>query len=255
MKNKLIFLGTGSSMGIPVIGSKDPVCHSLDKKDKRLRSSIFIKFKNKNILIDCSPDFRKQALKNHITNIDFILITHEHNDHILGLDEIRPIVFNKKMPIYSLERTLNQIKIRFSYAFSKKEHFKKKIFQLKKIYENQIIKIENIKIQTLEIFHGNLKILGYKINDIVYITDAKIVLDSTINLIKNCKILIINSLNKEQEHNSHLTLHQTLKLIKIINPKISYLTHISYTMGFHKKIQEQLPKNIFLAYDNLTINF
>lgn len=165
------------------------------------------------------------------------------------------LYLKKKILIYSLQRTLNEIKIRFSYAFAKTEYFKNTIFQLKKIFENQIIKIQNIKIQTLEIFHGNLKILGYKFNDLVYITDAKTISNATINLIKNCKILIINSLNQESEHNSHLTLHQTLNLIKIINPQITYLTHISYKMGFHNTIQKELPKNIFLAYDNLIINF
>lgn len=257
MNNIIIFLGTGSSMGNPVIGSKHEVCKSINPKDIRFRSSIFLKIQNKKILIDCSPDFRQQALKNKIYDIDFIFFTHEHNDHVLGLDELRPIIFNnnKTISIYGLDRTLKEIVNRFPYVFSKKKYSEIIKFKLNTITENENIKIENFNVQPLKVFHGNLPILAYKLENLVYITDAKFISTKTLDIIKNCNILIINSLNQDKKHDSHLTLNESLELISKINPKKTYITHISHKMGFHYNIEKKLPENVFLAYDGLKLYF
>jgi phosphoribosyl 1,2-cyclic phosphate phosphodiesterase len=256
-KFKLTFLGTGTSMGIPVIGSEHEVCLSKDFKDKRLRTSVFIESPSETFLIDCGPDFRQQALKNSIQKVDYLLITHEHNDHVLGLDELRPLMFknNHIIPIFGLERTLNEIKKRFPYAFSTSNYPGVPKFQLEPIKENQEFKFEDVEIQSLAVQHGNLQVLGYQFNDLVYITDANFLSEETIEKIKNCKILIVNSLHNEESHYSHFVLKESLKIIERVKPQIAYLTHIGHKMGFHEKVQEQLPKNVFLAYDNLTIFF
>lgn len=255
--SKLTFLGTGTSMGIPVIGSNHEVCLSQDFKDKRLRTSVLIEAETKTFLIDCGPDFRQQALKNNINKVDYLFITHEHNDHVLGLDELRPLMFknNYIIPIFGLERTLKEIKQRFPYAFSESKYPGVPKFQLKFIKENQKFNFESLEVKSLAVQHGNLPILGYKFNDLVYITDANFLCEETIDEIKNCKILILNSLHNEESHYSHFVLKESLKVIERVKPQIAYLTHIGHKMGFHEKIQEQLPNNVFLAYDNLTIFF
>ncbi|MFA9290615.1 MAG: MBL fold metallo-hydrolase [Solirubrobacteraceae bacterium] len=253
--NSLTFLGTGTSQGIPVIGSNHPVCNSINKKDKRLRSSVLYSVNNKNILIDCGPDFRYQMLSNNINHIDSILFTHEHNDHVLGLDDIRPIVFRSKknMPIYANGRVLNELKKRFPYIYEPIKYF-----GIPSVDEHEIINeflIDEIKIEPINIMHGRLPILGFKIFNTAYITDASYIADEEKSKIKNLDILIINSLRKEPEHFSHFTLNQTLEVIKELAPKKAYITHISHQLGFHDEVQNELPENVFLSYDGLTLNF
>jgi len=255
---KLIFLGTGTSMGIPVIGSDHAVCLSKDSKDKRLRTSVYIEYKDIKFIIDCGPDFRQQCLKAKIKELDFALLTHEHNDHVLGLDDLRPLIFKNQKPfkLFGLKRTLDEVKIRFPYAFEEKKYPGVPSFELVPIQENEDLKIDqNLTIESLGVLHGSLPILGFKINELVYITDASFISDEVISKIKGCKILILNSLNQEDFHYSHFVLSESLKIIKKIQPKKTYLTHISHKMGFHKEVSVILPKNIFLAYDNLKIKF
>ncbi len=250
---KLLFLGTGTSQGIPVIGSRHPVCLSLDDRDKRQRSSVLFQINDKNILIDCGPDFRMQMLKAEIREINAILFTHEHNDHVLGLDDIRPIVFRQKtdMPIYAQKRVLEEIKKRFPYVFESVKYF-----GVPSVQENEIISnfiVEDIEVNPIQIIHGKLPILGYKILNTAYITDASFIEPIEKKKLKNLDVLVINALRKEPEHFSHFVLHQALELIKELKPKKSYLTHISHYMGFHEEVQKELPENVFIAYDGLEI--
>ncbi|WP_185872252.1 MBL fold metallo-hydrolase [Blattabacterium cuenoti] len=251
---KIIFLGTGSSQGIPVIGSKHPVCLSKNPKDKRLRSSVLIEKNQKYFLIDCGPDFRYQMLRSYHDKIDAIFITHEHNDHIGGLDDIKYIFFtmNNSIHFYGLRRVLETIKKRFFYIFTKK-NYKSKIFLHELDDCINFFFIENFKIFPLLIWHGNLPILGFRIENFAYITDASNIPIQTIQKLKGLDILILNVLKKGSKYTSHFAILESLNVIQKICPKKTYLTHISHILGFHEEIEIQLPKNVYLAYDGLII--
>lgn len=251
---KIHFLGTGTSKGNPVIGSDHPVCLSKDKRDIRLRSSILVTVNNLNILIDCSPDFRYQMIRNNHSNVDYIFLTHEHSDHVLGLDDLRPVLFlkNKKIFIYSYKRVIDSIICRFPYLFLQGEYCN--LLKLCNInnYENFII--DNIiNITPLSIIHGKLNILGFKINSFAYITDASFIPLNSLRLLKNLDVLVINALRLYPYHNSHFILSQTLKIIHKLSPNRTYITHISHDLGFYSKISKILPSNVELAYDNLIV--
>ncbi|WP_185858556.1 MBL fold metallo-hydrolase [Blattabacterium cuenoti] len=257
---KITFLGTGNSQGIPIIGSKHPVCLSKNPKDQRLRSSVLIEKKKKFFLIDCGPDFRYQMLRSNHTRLDGILITHEHYDHIGGLEDIRPInvnMNNRSIPVYGLRRVLENIKKRFFYIFSSNSKKKTNIANVSiheiDHYKNFFL-LEHFKIFPLSIWHGALSILGFRIDNFAYITDANNIPIKTIQQLKNLDLLVLNVLRKKPKHPSHFTLFESLNIIDKISPKKTYLTHISHMLGFHEKIEKELPKNVHLAYDGLTIN-
>lgn len=253
---RLKFLGTGTSQGIPVIGSHHPVCLSENLKDKRLRSSALITLDNhKKILIDCGPDFRQQMLKNQEEHIDAVLITHEHNDHVIGLDDLRPLIFRNKveMPLYCMERVGKEIKNRFPYAFAEEKYPGSPSFDLQIV--NTDFLIDNIEIEPIAIMHAQLPILGYKIKNLAYITDASHIADDQKLKLKNLDTLIINCLRKEQPHHSHFILPEVLDLVEELKPKMTYLTHISHHLGFHHELSESLPDHIKPAFDGLEINF
>lgn len=254
--NKIIFLGTGTSQGVPTIGCTHPVCLSTDQKDKRLRSSIYVEYNGKKILIDCGPDFRIQMLNNNLSDIDFILITHEHNDHIIGLDDVRPITLSKNinMPVYALPRVVEQLKLRFSYAFGDIKYPGLPAFEAHEI-EYLPFNVENIEIIPISVIHGKLPILGYRIGNIAYLTDIKALPEEELSKLQNLDLVIIGALRKEPLHHAHFTLNEALDLAEKIKAKKTYLTHIGHLMGFHKEVQKELPSNIFLAYDGLEIKF
>ncbi|MDO4763069.1 MAG: MBL fold metallo-hydrolase [Flavobacteriaceae bacterium] len=253
---KLKFLGTGTSQGVPVIGSDHPVCLSSNPKDKRLRCSALITtdFQQK-ILIDCGPDFRQQMLQNNENHIDAVLLTHEHNDHIIGLDDLRPIIFKNKKntPIYSLERTAEELKVRFPYAFSEEKYPGAPSFDLH-IIEKEFF-IENTLITPINITHNQLPILGYKIKNLAYITDASAIPLEEKNKLKNLNFLIVNCLRKESPHPAHFILPDILNLVEELKPQKTYLTHLSHLIGFHEETEAELPEHISLAYDGLEIDF
>ena len=251
---KVYFLGTGTSQGIPVIGSNHSVCLSTDFKDKRLRVSIWIQDKDFSVVIDCGPDFRQQMLTSKCTQIDALLFTHEHADHTAGLDDIRPFFFRQgNIPIYAHKRVLQNLEKRFDYIFSDENKYPGAPSVLKnEVVENQNFQIKNKTIIPINAMHGNLQVFGYRTDDFVYLTDIKTMEKSEIKKIIGVKVLVINTL-REEEHNTHFNLKEALDFIHLVQPKKAYLTHISHLLGFHEEVQQKLPKNVYLAYDNLEI--
>ena len=249
---KINFLGTGTSQGIPVIGSNHPVCLSSDKRDKRLRTSLLLDWEGDQIIIDCGPDFRYQMLRYECSKIDAILFTHEHNDHVSGLDDVRPFYFKfGTIPIYAERRVLNSLEQRFPYLFNNI----KNIPSVPSVKINEIngqFALKNKIVIPVRAFHGELPILGFRFEDFAYFTDVKTIKETEFKKLKNLKVLVINALRIE-EHKSHLNLEDAIKLIQRINPEQAYLTHVSHKLGFHEEIQRSLPKNIFLSYDGLEI--
>lgn len=251
---KIIFLGTGTSQGIPVIGSNHPVCKSEDSKDKRLRVSVLISWENYNYVIDSGPDFRMQMLEADCTKLDGVLFTHEHNDHIAGLDDIRPYFFRQgDIPIYAHKRVITALKKRFDYVFAKEDKYP----GAPTVIENEIdkstpFKIANQLVIPIEVMHNRLPVLGFRIKNFTYITDAKTIAPEEVAKIKGTEVLVINALRIEAHH-SHFNLSEALAFIAEIQPKRAYLIHISHMLGFHEEVQKMLPEHVFLAYDGLKI--
>lgn len=251
---KVYFLGTGTSQGIPVIGSNHPVCKSTDIKDKRLRVSVWISWENYSFVIDCGPDFRQQMLSSNCQKVEAILFTHEHSDHTAGLDDIRPFNFKQgKIPIYAHQRVLDNIKKRFEYVFETVNKYPgAPSVETIQVINNQPFPLGNKMVIPIDVMHGNLQVFGYRIDDFAYLTDVKTIEKSEIEKLKNLKVLVINAL-REEPHDMHFNLKEALDFITLVQPKTTYLTHISHIMGFHEEVQKRLPENVFLAYDNLEI--
>lgn len=249
----VIFLGTGTSQGIPVIGSDHPVCKSNDPRDKRLRVSVLVKWEDNNILVDCGPDFRCQMLTHNITHLDAILYTHEHNDHTAGLDDIRPYFFRQgDIPVFAHQRVIESLKKRFDYIFALDNKYPGAPSVGINIIKNEPFQFNSLTIVPVNLMHNRVQVFGYRFGDFAYLTDAKTIASEEIEKLKGVKILVINALRQEQHH-SHFSLKDAIKFIEEVKPERAYLTHISHLMGFHEEVQAQLPPNIFLAYDNLKI--
>jgi phosphoribosyl 1,2-cyclic phosphate phosphodiesterase len=252
---KVYFLGTGTSQGIPVIGSQHSVCRSLDHKDKRLRVSVWIQWDDFSFVIDCGPDFRQQMLTSGCEHIDAILYTHEHSDHTAGLDDIRPFFFKQgAISIYGHKRVLENLKKRFDYIFETENKYPGAPSVLPiEVQNNCSISVQGKSIIPIDVLHGDLQVFGYRFDKFAYLTDVKSIENKEIDKLKNLEVLVINAL-REEPHNTHFNLQEALDFITIVQPKKAYLTHISHILGFHEEVQKKLPDNVFLAYDNLIIN-
>jgi phosphoribosyl 1,2-cyclic phosphate phosphodiesterase len=252
---KITFLGTGTSTGIPLIGSEHPVCLSKDSKDKRLRSSVKIDFDNFTYIIDCGPDFRQQMINCNCKKIDGILFTHEHADHTAGLDDIRPFCFrNGALPVFGHKRVLDNLSNRFSYIFKKDNKYPGAPTVISNHIEpNSHLNLNKFKVVPISYLHADLQVYGYRFENFAYLTDLKTIEDNEIKKLKNLDVLVLNAIRIEP-HFSHLNLNEALDLIKIINPKKTYLTHISHMLGFHDEVEKKLPNNVHLSYDGLTLN-
>ena len=246
----LLLLGTGTSTGVPQIGCNCKVCTSDNLKDKRLRASVMITDENTQIIIDCGPDLRQQLLRNKVDYLNGILITHEHYDHISGLDDIRPL---GDAQVYGEKRVLQTIRRNMPYCFVENKYPGVPLINLNEIGENEIF-IENIKIKPIRIMHAKLPILGFRIGDAAYLTDVKTIEDDSIKQLQNLKILIINAL-RPAKHIAHLSLDEALELAERIGAKETYFTHMSHDMGLHEDVNRSLPDHVQLAYDGLTLNF
>jgi phosphoribosyl 1,2-cyclic phosphate phosphodiesterase len=251
---KVYFLGTGTSQGIPVIGSNHPVCKSTDFKDKRLRVSVWISWGNHSFVIDCGPDFRQQMLSSNCQKVDGILFTHEHADHTAGIDDIRPFNFKQgEIPIYAHQRVIDNLRRRFDYVFETVNKYPgAPSVATIEVVNNEPFSLGNKTVIPIDVMHGNLQVFGYRIDDFAYLTDVKTIEKSEIEKLKNLKVLVINAL-REEPHDTHFNLKEALDFITLVQPKTTYLTHISHIMGYHEEVQKNLPPNVFLAYDNLEI--
>jgi len=251
---QITFLGTGTSQGIPILGSKHPVCLSENPKDKRLRVSVLVQWGEFNYVIDCGPDFRQQLLTNPIKRLDGILFTHEHSDHTAGIDDIRPFFFRQgDISIYAHQRVLTALKRRFDYIFADEDRYPgAPAVKVNTIDKDSKIDLGGLQATPIEVFHNRLPVLGFRISDFVYLTDVKRVEKEEVQKIKGCKVLVVNALRIEPHH-SHFNLEEALSFAEEIGAERTYFTHISHLLGFHDEVQENLPKNVFLAYDNLKI--
>lgn len=251
------FLGTGTSQGIPLIGCECHVCQSKDKKDKRLRSSVLLEINGRNYTIDAGPDFRYQMLRENVKDLDGILFTHEHKDHLAGLDDVRPFNYlnDKDIDIYCDVRVEKALKRDFYYAFAEEKYPGVPRLNMKIIDKNEPFYLqENVKVIPIEVMHHKLPVLGFRIENFTYITDCKAISSEELSKLKGTETLVLNAL-RETPHLSHLNLEEALELIEKINPKTTYLTHISHHLGTHEEILQKLPKNVFPAYDGLKLVF
>lgn len=253
---KITFLGTGTSMGIPLVGCSCAVCHSDNERDQRLRTAIMVEEGSTRIVVDCGPDFRYQMLQYQVSDISALLITHEHNDHIAGLDDVRAFnIWHKKpVEVYTCQRVQEKLKLRYPYIFAEKKYPGAPSINFNPIDNHTPFSIGSLKnIQPIEVIHGNLAVTCFRFGDFTYITDASYIAPAEIEKIKGTKFLVINALRKEPEHWSHFILHQAIEIIKVIQPEKAYLTHISHQMGLYAEVEATLPTNIHLAYDGLTL--
>lgn len=250
---KVTFLGTGTSQGIPLIACGCDVCSSENAKDKRLRVSIMIEVDGKNIVIDSGPDFRQQMLREKVKTLEAIVFTHEHKDHVAGLDDVRAFNYftGRHLDVYANEQVQVALKREFHYIFSGDNYPGIPKVNVITIDTDPFL-VSGVKFTPIQVLHYKLPVLGFRVNDFTYITDANYISAEEIEKIKGTKVLVLNALRREK-HISHFTLMEALELVKKINPDKAYLTHISHQMGLHDEVSKELPSNVELAYDGLQL--
>lgn len=252
---KVTFLGTGTSQGVPVIACPCAVCKSTDLKDNRLRCSVLLSFDNKNIVIDTGPDFRQQMLRNNISHLDAVLYTHEHKDHIAGLDDIR--AFNyfqaKHMDIFLTSNVEAALKREFAYVFAEDKYPGIPLLNLHRI-DNNSFEIYGKTFLPVEVKHYKMPVFGYRFDDFAYITDAKTIDKEELDKLFELKYLVINALRHET-HVSHLTLKEALEIVDYLKPAHTFLTHISHQLGLQADVSKTLPDNVSIAYDGLQVTY
>ena len=251
---KITFLGTGTSQGIPIIGSDHPVCLSNDPRDKRLRVSLLLEWDQQYFVIDCGPDFRQQLLANPIPRLDGLLFTHEHADHTAGLDDIRPFCFRQgALELYADAHVQNALRQRFAYIFETENKYPgAPTVNLNTLHKDEPFELGGKKVIPVEVLHNQLSVMGFRIDDLAYLTDVKTIAAEERQKLQNLDVLIISALRVEP-HPMHLNLEEALQMVNELQPKRAYFTHISHLLGFHEVVSQQLPESVFLAYDNLQI--
>ena len=247
------FLGTGTSQGVPIIACHCPICTSADPRDQRLRSAVMLSHNDRNVVIDTGPDFRQQMLRAQVQRLDGVVFTHEHKDHIAGLDDIRAFNYfqREKMNVYCTEAVEIALRREFAYVFSDFRYPGIPEIELHRI-TNAPFEVAGMTLTPIEVMHMKMPVLGYRIGDFTYITDANYISEPEKEKIKGSKVLVLNALRREK-HPSHYTLDEALALVEELQPEQTYFTHISHQLGLHEEVSKELPANVHLAYDGLTI--
>ncbi len=249
---KITFLGTGTSQGVPVIACECKICQSSDPNDKRLRTSLLLETDENTLLFDAGPDFRQQMLREHVMKLDSILLTHEHKDHISGMDDVRAFNYKSQdaIDIYAEERVQKAIKEEYAYVFSEYQYPGIPKMRLNPIPEHAF-DVKGVQIIPIRVFHYHLPVYGFRVGNFAYITDANYIPEESKEKLFGVKYLVINALRKEK-HVSHFSLREAIDFIREISPKKAFITHISHQMGFHAEVTKELPPEIMMAYDGLS---
>jgi phosphoribosyl 1,2-cyclic phosphate phosphodiesterase len=258
MQASLIILGSGTSMGVPTLGCDCRVCTSSDPRDRRLRPSAAVVWPTPSnahhVIIDTGPDFRAQALNNSISNVDAVLYTHPHADHILGMDDLRPLSFKgaEKIPLYADDSTAEVLETIFSYTFSEDSQYKLRArVQMNRLNDEDSVAIFGARFQRIPLLHGTIETGGYRFGNAAYLTDMNAIPDSSLPLLENLDVVIIDAL-RERPHPSHANVEEAIGWVEKIQPRRAWFTHMSHEI-FHEEVEAKLPAHIRLAYDGLTI--
>ncbi len=248
------FLGTGTSLGVPMIGCKCCVCLSENPKDNRMRTSLLIKYHGKNIVIDCGPDFRTQLLRAGVDDLETVIITHEHRDHIAGLDDVRSInyILRKRVELRLSEESLNAVEVEFPYIFNPGDYKGAPQIDLVNL-DDEPFELNGLKFIPLLVMHRNMKVYGFRIGDFSYITDANFIPEETMKLLKGTKVMVLNAL-RLKKHPSHFSLDEAIEIAKEIGAEKTYFTHLGHLIGMHDRVNSSLPENMELAYDGLSFS-
>ena len=252
---KLTFLGTGTSVGVPTIGCTCRVCSSTDPHDKRLRASVLVESGDTRVLVDCGPDFRQQMLGREFKKIDAVLLTHEHYDHVGGIDDLRPFCTFGEVDVYADRNTVGDLRRRIPYCFGESKYPGVPKINLSVVEPHRPFSIGSIDVLPIQVMHGKLPILGYRFGDLVYITDMKTIRQEEMEYLKGVKILIVNALRFSPEHHSHMTVNEAMEFIRMVSPEKTYFTHMGHDIGLHEEVNRQLPDDMDLAYDGQMIEF
>jgi len=251
---RLTFLGTGTSQGVPVIGCECEVCTSDDQRDKRLRTSAMFEVGETTLVIDTGPDFRQQMLTNTPTDMPKVLFTHEHKDHIAGLDDIRAFNFKYRKPIeiYATQNVQEALKRDYHYVFAAQKYPGVPKLELNDITDKEEFTVDGIEIRCIQLMHYKMPVLGFRIKDVAYITDANYIAPEEKEKLKGLDVLVLNALRKEK-HISHFNLEEALEIVEELQPKRAFFTHISHLLGKHADVEKELPANVRIAYDGLSV--
>lgn len=250
---RFTLLGTGTSQGVPIIGCNCKVCRSSDPQDKRLRTSLLIESEETSVCIDIGPDFRYQLLREDVRHLDAVVITHEHNDHIAGLDEVRALNFiqKKPMPVYCTAEVENALRRKFYYVFENSDYPGVPRIQFIRIGEENF-KVGNINITPIQLMHADMPVLGFRIGDFAYITDANYISEVEQEKLRGVKYLVFDALRREKHH-SHFSLSEAVEFARKLSPDKTWFTHVSHQMGLAAEVNAELPENMMLAYDGLVV--
>lgn len=249
---RVTFLGTGTSTGVPQVGCSCAVCTSDDPRNVRLRTSVLLEENGKRLLLDCGPDFRQQMLRVPFGQIDGVLVSHEHYDHVGGIDDLRPFCALGSIPLYMEDYVAERIRTRLPYCFLENKYPGVPNIELHSVPLHETFTVAGFQVTPLRVMHAALPIYGYRVNNMAYITDMKTIPDTELEYLQNLDLLVVNGL-RHKEHYSHQTIEDACTFARKVQARRTYLIHMSHQAGLHAELEKQLPEHIFAAYDGLSV--